>query len=89
MKYHPTYGLPGTQIKGATLPEQLVDLGRGWEWWPSVLWQVVWTWIVSCGSFSTYTKIVLTICRLLPILSGGLGAFAIPWGGVHKPSDVA
>ncbi|KAG8412245.1 hypothetical protein J3458_014434 [Metarhizium acridum] len=46
-KYHPTYGLPGTQIKGDTLPEQLVDLGRGWEWWPSVLWQVVWTWIVA------------------------------------------
>ncbi|TWU72072.1 hypothetical protein ED733_003566 [Metarhizium rileyi] len=47
MKYHPTYGLPGTQIKGTTLPEQLVDLGRGWEWWPSVLWQVIWTWIVA------------------------------------------
>ncbi|KAK8913148.1 hypothetical protein VCV18_011620 [Metarhizium anisopliae] len=46
-KYHPTYGLPGTQIKGDTLPEQLADLGRGWEWWPSVLWQVVWTWIVA------------------------------------------
>ncbi|EFY92608.1 hypothetical protein MAC_01244 [Metarhizium acridum CQMa 102] len=46
-KYHPTYGLPGTQIKGDTLPEQLVDLGCGWEWWPSVLWQVDWTWIVA------------------------------------------
>ncbi|KAJ3546864.1 hypothetical protein NM208_g1792 [Fusarium decemcellulare] len=46
-KYHPTYGIPGTELRGATLPEQLVDLGRGWEWWPSVLWQVVWTWIVA------------------------------------------
>ncbi|KAI5456927.1 hypothetical protein BGZ63DRAFT_366029 [Mariannaea sp. PMI_226] len=46
-KYHPTYGIPGTEIHGATLPEQLVDLGRGWEWWPTVLWQFIWTWIVA------------------------------------------
>lgn len=45
-KYHPTYGIPGTEIKGATVVEQIVDLGRGWEWWQSVLWQVIWTWIV-------------------------------------------
>ncbi|KAG5923583.1 hypothetical protein E4U53_003541 [Claviceps sorghi] len=46
-KYHPTYGLPGTEVKGSTLPEQLADLGRGWEWWPSLLWQLIWTWIVN------------------------------------------
>ncbi|KAL7794276.1 putative GprK-type G-protein coupled receptor protein [Trichoderma ceciliae] len=46
-KYHPTYGIPGTELGGATIPEQLVSLGRGWEWWPSVLWQVVWTWIIA------------------------------------------
>ncbi|OBR04536.1 Integral membrane protein [Colletotrichum higginsianum IMI 349063] len=46
-KYHPTFGIPGTEIRGATLPEQLIDLGRGWEWWPTVLWQFVWTWIVA------------------------------------------
>ncbi|KAM0263745.1 hypothetical protein ACHAQJ_001060 [Trichoderma viride] len=46
-KYHPTYGIPGTELHGATIPEQLVDLSRGWEWWPSVLWQVVWTWIIA------------------------------------------
>ncbi|KHN95204.1 Regulator of G protein signaling superfamily [Metarhizium album ARSEF 1941] len=46
-KYHPTFGLPGTQIKGDTLPEQLADLGRGWEWWPSLVWQVVWAWMVA------------------------------------------
>ncbi|KAG9503321.1 hypothetical protein J7337_006166 [Fusarium musae] len=46
-KYHPTYGIPGTEIKSQTLPEQIVELGRGWEWWPSVLWQVVWTWMVA------------------------------------------
>ncbi|KAG6260732.1 hypothetical protein E4U49_004574 [Claviceps purpurea] len=46
-KYHPSFGMPGTEIKGSTFPEQLVDLGRGWEWWPSLLWQLVWTWIVA------------------------------------------
>lgn len=46
-KYHPTYGIPGTEIKGATPQEQIVELGRGWEWWQSVVWQAVWTWIVS------------------------------------------
>ncbi|OJJ38810.1 hypothetical protein ASPWEDRAFT_103198 [Aspergillus wentii DTO 134E9] len=47
MKYHPTYGIPGTEIKGATLPEQMADLSRGWEWWPSLLWQVIWTWVAA------------------------------------------
>ena len=46
-KYHPTYGVPGTEIKGATLPEQVIDLGRGWEWWPSVVWQFIWAWIIA------------------------------------------
>ncbi|KAG6006908.1 hypothetical protein E4U21_006628 [Claviceps maximensis] len=46
-KYHPTFGLAGTEIKGSTLPEQLAELGRGWEWWPSLLWQFGWTWIVA------------------------------------------
>ncbi|TFA98351.1 hypothetical protein CCMA1212_009818 [Trichoderma ghanense] len=46
-KYHPTFGIPGTELRGATVLEQVVELGRGWEWWPSVLWQVVWTWIVA------------------------------------------
>ncbi|KAH7073930.1 hypothetical protein BKA63DRAFT_44224 [Paraphoma chrysanthemicola] len=46
-KYHPGFGIPGTEIKGATLPEQLIDLGRGWEWWPSVMWQFIWTWGIA------------------------------------------
>ncbi|KAJ5806461.1 uncharacterized protein N7503_004063 [Penicillium pulvis] len=46
-KYHPTYGISGTEIHGATIAEQIVYLGRGWEWWPSLLWQVIWTWIVA------------------------------------------
>jgi hypothetical protein len=46
-KYHPSFGLPGTEIRGATLIEQLRDLGIGWEWWPSVVWQFIWTWGVA------------------------------------------
>ncbi|EEY17262.1 conserved hypothetical protein [Verticillium alfalfae VaMs.102] len=46
-KYHPSWGIPGTEIRGDNLMEQMIDLGQGWEWWPSVLWQVIWTWIVA------------------------------------------
>ncbi|OTA97435.1 hypothetical protein M434DRAFT_391897 [Hypoxylon sp. CO27-5] len=47
LKYHPTFGIPGTELSSATIPEQLVELSRGWEWWPSALWQVIWTWIIA------------------------------------------
>jgi hypothetical protein len=46
-KYHPGWGVPGFEITGESLPEQIIDLGRGWEWWPSVLWQFIWTWMVA------------------------------------------
>ncbi|KAJ5917480.1 hypothetical protein N7466_011034 [Penicillium verhagenii] len=46
-KYHPTYGIPGTEIHGTTIDEQVIYLSRGWEWWPSLFWQVIWTWIVA------------------------------------------
>ncbi|KZM22623.1 uncharacterized protein EKO05_0009652 [Ascochyta rabiei] len=46
-KYHPGFGIAGTEIKGESLQEQAINLGRGWEWWPSVVWQFVWTWMVA------------------------------------------
>ncbi|KOS19316.1 hypothetical protein ESCO_001413 [Escovopsis weberi] len=46
-KYHPAYGAPGTGLTAETIHGQLRQLSRGWEWWPSVLWQVLWTWIVA------------------------------------------
>ncbi|KAM3505455.1 hypothetical protein MY11210_007952 [Beauveria gryllotalpidicola] len=46
-KYHPTYGLPGTEMKSTTLPLQVAELGRSWEWWPSLVWQFIWTWLVG------------------------------------------
>lgn len=46
-KYHPSFGVAGSEITGESLREQIIDLGRGWEWWPSVLWQLIWTWMVA------------------------------------------
>ncbi|KAI8959230.1 hypothetical protein F5Y11DRAFT_333836 [Daldinia sp. FL1419] len=46
-KYHPSFGIPGTGLPDAPLQVQMVELGRGWEWWPTALWQVIWTWIIA------------------------------------------
>ncbi|KAI5923930.1 putative GprK-type G-protein coupled receptor protein [Camillea tinctor] len=47
-KYHPTFGIPGTELTpGMPIEQQLLELSRGWEWWPSALWQVIWTWIIA------------------------------------------
>ncbi|KAL5116676.1 hypothetical protein ACEQ8H_005425 [Pleosporales sp. CAS-2024a] len=46
-KYHPAFGLPDTEIRGASVVEQLRNLAIGWEWWPSIVWQFAWTWIVA------------------------------------------
>ncbi|KAF9701326.1 hypothetical protein EKO04_000658 [Ascochyta lentis] len=46
-KYHPNFGVAGTEITGESLQEQVIALGRGWEWWPSVVWQFIWTWMVA------------------------------------------
>ncbi|KAK1997129.1 hypothetical protein LX36DRAFT_579040 [Colletotrichum falcatum] len=45
-KYHPWFGIPGTEVKGTPM-QQRVEMGRGWEWWPSVFWQFVWAWVVA------------------------------------------
>ncbi|KAF6814670.1 hypothetical protein CSOJ01_03893 [Colletotrichum sojae] len=45
-KYHPWFGVPGTEVTG-TPEQQKVEMGRGWEWWPSVFWQFFWAWFVA------------------------------------------
>lgn len=45
-KFHPSFGVPGTEAPG-TPEEQAREIGRGWEWWPSIFWQVFWAWIVA------------------------------------------
>ncbi|KAH8654215.1 hypothetical protein BGZ61DRAFT_511031 [Ilyonectria robusta] len=45
-KFHPSFGIPGTEVTG-TEDFQKSQMGRGWEWWPSVFWQFFWAWIVA------------------------------------------
>ncbi|KAH7376708.1 hypothetical protein B0T11DRAFT_272810 [Plectosphaerella cucumerina] len=45
-KFHPGFGIPGTEVTG-TPAQQAREQGRGWEWWPSIFWQVFWAWIVA------------------------------------------
>ncbi|GLA79141.1 hypothetical protein AtubIFM55763_002062 [Aspergillus tubingensis] len=45
-KWYRTWGIPGTEVHGTEM-QQTSEMGRGWEWWPGVLGQVFWSWIVS------------------------------------------
>ncbi|PHH62101.1 hypothetical protein CDD81_7594 [Ophiocordyceps australis] len=45
-KFHSAWGIPGTEIHGTEM-EQKMQMGRGWEWWSSVLGQFVWAWMVA------------------------------------------
>ncbi|KJZ77822.1 hypothetical protein HIM_02999 [Hirsutella minnesotensis 3608] len=45
-KFHSSFGIPGTEVSG-TYMEVKTQQGRGWEWWPSVFWQIFWAWIVA------------------------------------------
>ncbi|KAF5859916.1 hypothetical protein ETB97_002230 [Aspergillus alliaceus] len=45
-KWHSSWGIPGTEVHGTPM-EQAMEMGRGWEWWPSVLGQLFWSWIVA------------------------------------------
>ncbi|KAL6874838.1 hypothetical protein J3F83DRAFT_728831 [Trichoderma novae-zelandiae] len=45
-KWHSAWGVAGTAVDGTDM-EQKVQMGRGWEWWPSVVWQLFWAWVVA------------------------------------------
>ncbi|PFH58887.1 hypothetical protein XA68_13072 [Ophiocordyceps unilateralis] len=45
-KYHSSWGIPGTEVHGTEM-QQKAEMGRGWEWWPSVIWQFFWAWVVA------------------------------------------
>ena len=90
-KYHPTYGVPGTGIKGMPLPKQIIELGRGWEWWPSVAWQFIWAWIVSYSRATDKSNYQLTYglsYRSRRFLFGELGESVTQWDGARRPSPV-
>ncbi|TLD08111.1 hypothetical protein PspLS_12126 [Pyricularia sp. CBS 133598] len=46
-KYHPSFGIPGTEVTTTNPMERLMQLYSGWEWWPSILWQFFWAWVVA------------------------------------------
>ncbi|KAK0631258.1 hypothetical protein B0T14DRAFT_489853 [Immersiella caudata] len=46
-KFHPSFGIPGTEVYGKTEMEIAIQQGRGWEWWPSLFWQFLWAWVVA------------------------------------------
>ncbi|KAK4097442.1 hypothetical protein N658DRAFT_478922 [Parathielavia hyrcaniae] len=46
-KFHPSFGIPGTEVMGSSRLEISMKQSRGWEWWPSIVWQFIWAWIVA------------------------------------------
>ncbi|KAI0380425.1 hypothetical protein F5Y04DRAFT_281809 [Hypomontagnella monticulosa] len=46
-KYHPSFGIPNTGLPEGSIEKQMLELSRGWEWWPTALWQVIWSWIIA------------------------------------------
>ncbi|KAK5196476.1 hypothetical protein LTR99_005264 [Exophiala xenobiotica] len=39
-KFHPSFGVTGVVTTRA-------GCRRGWEWWPSIVWQIFWSWIYA------------------------------------------
>ncbi|KAG5662593.1 hypothetical protein KAF25_005011 [Fusarium avenaceum] len=46
-KFHPSWGVAGTEVHPGTKQYEQSQVGKGWEWWPSVFWQFVWAWIIA------------------------------------------
>lgn len=45
-KFHDSFGAPGTEVTG-TPEEKKAKQAVGWEWWPSIFWQMTWAWIIA------------------------------------------
>jgi len=45
-KFHPGFGIHGTGVHG-NYAERKAQAQKGWEWWPSVVWQFGWAWVVA------------------------------------------
>ncbi|KAF5025442.1 hypothetical protein F66182_2465 [Fusarium sp. NRRL 66182] len=46
-KFHPSWGVAGTEVHPGTEEYKKSQMGKGWEWWPSVFWQFLWAWIIA------------------------------------------
>lgn len=45
-KFHDSFGIAGTEVTGNNM-ERKAEQGRGWEWWPSIFWQMFWAWVFA------------------------------------------
>ncbi|KAL9561818.1 hypothetical protein ACKAV7_014080 [Fusarium commune] len=45
-KFHHSFGISGTEVTG-TQSQQKATARKGWEWWPSIVWQLVWAWVIA------------------------------------------
>ncbi|KAL7900610.1 GPCR, GprK-like protein [Trichoderma sp. SZMC 28014] len=45
-KFHDSFGIAGTEVHGNNM-ERKTEQGRGWEWWPSIFWQMFWAWVFA------------------------------------------
>ncbi|EWY85833.1 hypothetical protein FOYG_12933 [Fusarium oxysporum NRRL 32931] len=45
-KFHDSFGISGTEVTG-TESERKAAARKGWEWWPSIVWQLVWAWVIA------------------------------------------
>lgn len=45
-KFHDDFGAPGTEVTG-TPEEKVQQQATGWEWWPSIFWQLLWAWVFA------------------------------------------
>ncbi|EYB27940.1 hypothetical protein FG05_04628 [Fusarium graminearum] len=46
-KFHHSWGVVGTEVHPGTKEYEKSQIGKGWEWWPSVFWQFIWAWMVA------------------------------------------
>ncbi|KAH7255965.1 hypothetical protein BKA59DRAFT_490166 [Fusarium tricinctum] len=45
-KFHNSFGISGTEVTG-TGSQQKAAARKGWEWWPSIVWQLIWAWVIA------------------------------------------
>ncbi|KAF2021076.1 hypothetical protein BU24DRAFT_383106 [Aaosphaeria arxii CBS 175.79] len=45
-KFHPSYGVFDWNVVGSQM-EVRMKCSKGWEWWPSLVWQFFWAWIYA------------------------------------------
>ncbi|KAJ5935391.1 hypothetical protein N7466_004938 [Penicillium verhagenii] len=45
-KFHSSWGIPGTEVHGSAMAQKTAQ-GSGWEWWPSVFYQLLWAWVIA------------------------------------------